>query len=489
MALGSVTFGGLASGLPPDMVDQLMSAQQTRLNAMKRDQSYYEGQKGAFNELKSKLSTMENKASELKSASEFTPYTAASSDEDYITATASSSAVAGLHTVSITSLAQSQVNVSKDSGTPVTSLTAGLTAAETITISYNDPAGTDGTLTNEFSFAAGTTLSGIASTINDYTWDSTDSNVGVIASVINDGDSYRLVLSAKETGQYLHTDDNWYQRFTTTIDGSGDSVLSFDDGTTIEAMADPTADGEGIDAANASFSIDGVAVTSTSNTVDDIVTGVTLNLLNSDAGASTFTVTVAEDTTTLKETLNSFISAYNDVVDYIDSQKSGLFQTESLARSVKSMLRSVINTSTTQSDGTTMSPYNMLASLGIETNAKTGKLSLDSDVFSETIGQDYSAAANIFTTELDDDDNGSAGIAYRMVTMIDSLTDSSTGSLSSKIKGLDSRLDRVEDRIEREEVRLEKMRERLTKQYASLEQMMSTLNSQSASMMSTLGAL
>ena len=71
--------------------------------------------------------------------------------------------------------------------------------------------------------------------------------------------------------------------------------------------------------ANASITVDGVTITPSSNTVDDVIAGVTLNLKKA-APDTTVTLSVARDYEKVKETISGFVTAYNDVIDAINAQ-------------------------------------------------------------------------------------------------------------------------------------------------------------------------
>ncbi|MBF0188872.1 MAG: flagellar filament capping protein FliD [Magnetococcales bacterium] len=477
MALGSITFGGLASGLPPDIVDQLMSSQQNRLKAFQRDQSYYQNQQGAFSNLESLLTSLKSTAETLQSDASFTPHTATSSNEEQLTVSASSSASPGFHSVVASQLASYQTMIIGDGGTdgssPGTSIAADATvtsADSTMGFNYNGNAYTVAVTT-------GDTLASIAEKINAVDYGTDD---GITASTMYDGTGYRLVMTPKDSGAF-------------TVDASGDTTasridtislttdLTFSDGITISA-----ADFFNTDAGQGTkLTVDGLTnIFTSSNTVDDIIPGVTMELLTT----GTTSVSVSFDKDTLKTNINSFIDGYNAVVSYIDSEKEGLFATESLARSVKSQLRSMLNQVTTNADGTDLTPYNTASSLGIEHNS-SGLLTLDTTVLDSALSESTSAVGIVFTSNLDDSSNGTEGISYRFETLISNLTDSVSGALTGKQNGLDSRLELLEDRIDRENSRLEKVRERLTLQFANLEQMMNSMNGNGNAMLSALGAL
>jgi flagellar hook-associated protein 2 len=476
-SLGSIQFGGLASGLPSDIVDQMMKVEELRMTRLEQDQSYYTNQKSAFSELSTKLKSLSSLVEGYQDTSSFSPHTATSSDEDTIEVTASSSAIAGFHSVKVSQLATYSQVVFGDGGTdgssPGTGVASGatLTADSTMGFTYND---TDYSV----NVSSGDSLEDIASAINSVDYGDEE---GITASVLYDGSTYRLVMTANDSGAYSQTSG-------TTDANSGERVrsdnitlstdLTFDDGTTI-GTGDFFHTEVGSDAV---MTVDGLSnIYSSSNTVSDIIPGVTMTLKNTTSGSETVSMTIADDSTTLKETVNTFISSYNEVVSYVNSKKSGEFSAETSVRSIISMMRRELNTETNVTGS-----YASLAAIGVETDQYTGKLSLDEDVFNDAIAEDFDAVSEIFAT---DDSSSNTGLAYRLEDLMDEITASSGSILSGKTKSLDYRLDALDDRIEREEVRLEAVRVRLTMKFANMEQLISSMNAQGNALTSALSGL
>lgn len=484
MAIGSVQFGGLASGLPPDLVDQLMQGKQARLESYKRDQTWFSDQKKSYAELQTKLTSLSSKAVALQDVTAWAPHTTTSSDSDKITATASNSATASIHTLSVSQLATHDTHILGDdsmtAGSGVSSSTDTLvdsgTTASNITFTYNGTTYGTGAATTTAGFSAaelsGKSLSDIASAINGIDYGTEE---GVSASVLYDGSRYRLVLTANDSGQ-----------------NSGAARISVDNTTSLTFTTAGTLSSfkNTVAGHDASFNIDGVDATSTSNSVTEVLTGVTLQLKSvTTTGVS---ITVADDTDALKNTLNSFVESYNAVIDYIGSNKDGLLSGSSLARSVISQLRSVLNTRTSRSDGSGghLSPYSTLSELGLRTDAKSGKISFNGASLDAAISSDFNVITSMFTnTQADVGTGNNAGIAHRFETLIRSMTNSSSGALTNQSSGLQTRIDRLSKDIERENTRLEKVRQQLTLKFSNLEQMVSKLNSAGAAMNSALSRL
>nr|CRH07717.1 putative Flagellar hook-associated domain protein 2, fliD [Candidatus Magnetococcus massalia] len=478
MATGSITFGGLASGLPADIVDQMMQAEQIRLNSLNRTRSEAASTQSSFSTLESKMLSLKSKSEDLQDASYFRPHSASSSDEDKMTVSADSDALAAIHSITINSLATHDTYVSS---TGVTTDGATLDADTTISLDYN------GTTYN-INLTAGDNLATIADTITNETYDS-DDGTGISASVLNDGSNYRLVFTAKDSG---------LNSGSARLDLSGIGSLSFEGGTEVLSAGttganDGSAWYNSTAGQDASLTVDGIDVTTTSNSVSEVLDGVTMELKET----GTVNLTIANDTEGLQTNLQGFLDSFNDVVAYVTNNKEA-FGGESLARSVISQMRNEINTVTHDSDSpySELSPFSTLASIGVETDQYTGQLSIDTSVLEDAMETDYNAIANIFVSKPTTTDEsafetagGEEGLAYRLEDLIDNLTTGSDSAFGGKEESMQARLDSIDTTIEREQMRLEKVRDRLTRQFANLEQLMSQMQATQASLQSSLGGL
>ncbi|MBF0348010.1 MAG: flagellar filament capping protein FliD [Magnetococcales bacterium] len=594
MALGNITFGGLASGLPSDMVDQLLQVEQKRLTSLKADKADVTKKKTALSELGSKLSALASTASSLQTESSWSPHTAASSDTDKVAVTASYKAVAGTHTLEVSRLASSQTMMT---AAGVTDSEDTISAITDFSLSYNGVAYTNA----DFGIAVGDTMADVASKIS-----STDfgDDKGVSAGVLYDGSNYRLVLTAKDQGAQSRNSDGttattrltgltinmtWDTSGaawdTTAATGNtaavssstnamtdstatvtvGTAALSFDydDGTGVNtynngdeftiAAGDTLSDiadritnlnisglkasvvsdgyqnrlvidgssaisnltsnlefanggGTGVSSTissvawnafqtdiglDAKMKVDGLSnIYSSSNTVEDVLPGVTMTL--KETTASAITVTVTDDTAALKTTLTSFTTSFNDVIDYINQNKAGALSGATLTRSIISQLRNELNSSTDKDDvsGNILSPFSILAEMGLRTDQKTGKISFDSDELDSALSSNFTVLSDLFTnTQTEVGANNSAGLAHRIEDLLDNITNSTTGSLTGVKDSVNARISNLEKSIEREEARLEKVREMLTKKFSNLEQLVNSMNSQGTALTSALGKL
>ncbi|MBF0308513.1 MAG: flagellar filament capping protein FliD [Magnetococcales bacterium] len=460
--MGGISFGGLASGLPSNIVDQLMQVEEQRLTGLQKKRTGYSKQKSAYSDLKTKLLALNTKAQALQEAATFRPHTASSSDENKVTATASSDARAGFHTV-VTggTLAAYDTWVATSS---VTSSTDTLSGAENLTVNYNGVA-------HNIALSAGSTLSDIANTINTYTFDATDATKGVTASVLFDGTNYRLVLAAKESGT-----NSGAQRITVPQAAAGG--WQFASGNAVNQNF-----ANSITGTDAALTVDGIAVTSSSNTVSSVIPGVTLNLKEAN---STVNITVSNDTDTLKETLNDFIDSYNTVIDFLNTEKNDRLSSDSAVRSIIGQLRGELNTQTHEVTGAygVLSTFASVASLGFRTDQKTGKLSISSDDLDKAISQNFDAIGDVFTKKVSAADKtafeaagGKEGLAYRLEDLLSQMTTITGGVVTSKTNSIDSRIRLLDQTIDQENARLDKVRARLNLKFSNLEKLMSSLQS------------
>jgi len=196
-----------------------------------------------------------------------------------------------------------------DSGATETYMgSVSLSSSSAITVGGNDPtlAGlTAGTATNSPTFSPNSAISGGSVTIN-----SSDSslqgiasainsaNLGVTASIINDGSStpYRLVLTSTATGVASSM----------KISVSGDSTVSnllTNDPTGTQTLTQSVA------AQNTELTVNGISVTSANNTIAGAIQGVTLNV----AATGSTSVSVAQNTSTLQSAVSAFVTAYNSL--------------------------------------------------------------------------------------------------------------------------------------------------------------------------------
>jgi flagellar hook-associated protein 2 len=434
--MATFSVGGLMSGINyNEMIDQIMKLEREPITRMQAQQTGYNKRISVYGDLSAKLAVLKTAAEGLKTASSFYAKKASSSDATVFDATAASSAAAGNYSITVTALAQAH----RIASSPV--------SAETSTVS---------TASGDFSFTVGsgaattvavtttTTLANLRDAINAEDGDAE-------ASIINDGTGYRLVLTSKTSG-------------------SANAVVVTANVTSLGLPSGPVSGGTTLQAAqDAAFDIDTFSMTRSSNTVANAISGVTITLKKGGTG----TLSVTNDSDAIRKKIEGFVSAYNDVVSLVstnavydtNTNKGGPLTGESTARDIVGKLQGIVGT---RVSGLSES-MRVLAQVGIKTGTD-GKLSIDSAVLSDKIATNLAGINDLF--------NATGGLAIRIWDYADEVTDSITGSIAYRRKGLGTTVSKITDDISKIEARLDKEEDDLRSRFAKLEALLGTLNSQ-----------
>ncbi|HHQ41265.1 MAG TPA: hypothetical protein ENK20_03115, partial [Chromatiales bacterium] len=290
---------------------------------------------------------------------------------------------------------------------------------------------------------------------------------------------YRLMLTAKQTGSagriavLVDEDgDGTYEESPAETDTSGLSRLAFNptyatDGSVASGVANLTQSQAAVDA---SLVVNGLTVTRSSNTIDDVITGVTITLADDSAGATEL-LTVSLDEETIVGRINGFVSAYNDAIGLVRSLtavkegESSLLSANGTARSIVDTLRATITR--------TFGSYTP-ARLGLS-HSKEGVLSLDSDVLKGYLESDLEGVLDTFdrmAEALEDD------LDHLITTAIPARTD-----------GLESSIERIDDDMAELERRIRLKEVSLVKQFTLLEQTVGQLQQSGDLLMQQLDSL
>jgi flagellar hook-associated protein 2 len=226
-----------------------------------------------------------------------------------------------------------------------------------------------------------------------------------------------------------------------------------------------------------SITINGTTVARSSNTVTDLVPGLTINLVT--AGNST--ITVAQDSSALSSKISAFVSAFNtldkslkDISSYDATAKKGAaLYGDSTINSLRREIRSII-TSTLGVEATTS--YNRLSQVGVSFKSD-GTLSLDSTTLNTAISANFNKVAKLFSgTGVSTDSSGLHGFAYQLNTVLTTAT-GIDGSITNRKSSLQSDVRRLQAKAEQEQLRLADLQQMYQKQYTALDKTVSSLNS------------
>jgi flagellar hook-associated protein 2 len=435
------------------LVTQLMTVESQPLVALQGKESKLQSKISAYGQVQGAMSTLESALGKLRSANTFSAVSPTVSGTSVTALASSGSGTAGSYTVAVTELARAQSSASVAMAANTTLAAGSLTLTRggtTVTIN------TGGT-------GQPTTLTELRNAIN------ADTTLKVRASLVADGGQMRLVLNSESGAANAFT-----------VDATG-GLAGF-------AFTTPQT------ALDASYSVNGLPLTSTSNTVTDVVGGVTMTL----ATTGTSTVSVASDTKGIGDAVKAFVDAYNGLNSKIKSltaydatTKTGaVLNGESALRRAQSQLRSIMGSSMTTS---TSGDYKQLSSIGVQFQ-RDGTLSLNSTTFEAALKADPDKVARLFTTgsttvsSSEYEDDAGYGFAVRLKGVLSSMLDSE-GLLGARKDGLNSQLDRMKDQESRMQSQLALKQARLVQQYSALNAQLQTMGQASSALSGALASL
>lgn len=439
------TVDGIVSGLDTtSLINAVLAASQVSIQTLQQRQLDYESQKEAVAGVKNRLVTLSDAVKAMDTPEEFAAYTATTTS-DLFTVTADTSAVAGSHSVRVDQLAVSEIQVSDG----FDDRSAGVLSSGSFDVTVG---GVTTTLTLGPPNAS---LDDLVDTLNTVD--------GLSAYVLDTGAAtgrYKLVVQGDDTGAA--------------------NAISFDfsglSGGITPTMTQTRA------ATDAIVQIDGVQVQSASNSIDGAIAGVTLDLLKT--GATAGDVTVSRDTEAMRQKLQDVVDAYNAVIDYYGQQTvfnseqglKGPLVGESTTRRALADLSELVTTRGTVS-GTTLSS---LSELGVLTQ-QDGHLEFDTTAFDDAFAADPESVTTFLT--------GSTGPLVSLAARIDDVyVDEDTGSLASRIDGLQDTITDVEEQVTKAQERMTNQANLLRAKFDAMEIALARIQSSQGYITALLGS-
>ena len=396
--MATITASGMGSGMDINgLVTQLMAAErQPATQRLDRKEAALQTKISAIGNFKSALSTFRSALSGLKNADTFQAAAKATVANDKLfTASASTGAPAGSYSVKVDQLAQAQ-RLATSADQRFKSLTDEV-GTGTLTFQFGSYGGTEASPTFTANpeqpvktidiTAANNTLSGLAKAIND-------AKIGVQASIVNDGGGYRLVLGSTNTGAANSLKITATDGDGNNADLAGLSLLAYDP---TQAAGSGKNMVQTLAGQDARAVIDGLAVTSASNTLKEAIPGVTVDLKSTDSAATT--LAVSQDNGAISGGVQSFVKAFNELANTVKSltgynaetKQAGALQGDFSVRSIFGQLRGelgkMVSGASPQLDS--------LADLGITTE-RDGTLKLDNGKLQKAVAADPQGVAGLF---------------------------------------------------------------------------------------------
>ncbi|KWT84074.1 flagellar filament capping protein FliD [Candidatus Magnetominusculus xianensis] len=433
---------GPYSGLNTDtIINAIMMIDQLPYNNLVKKAASYSNEISAFGQISSSLAALKTAVAGLTSTN-ISTLTATSSNQNVMTATASTKASPGSYEIKVNQLAQEEkvISYAYATDTGVTFKTGTLTV------------GNAGHTTDIAIDRTNNTLTGIRDAINKSATD-------VSASIINDGTGYRLIISTKNGGAI-----------------NGLQVTGSSDGPVGEELSDLSYAGSNTSTmtllqtgSDASFTVDGLTITSHSNTVANVLKGVTLNL-QSATSPTRVMLNIGQNSPSSSTGMTAFVKAYNDVLTQLDkvSAKGEPLNTNSTV----TMIRNALRTMTTKYFNNATS---MLAQYGVN-HLKDGTLQIDTAAMDKALSYNrtgFNKLLDAFSYQFN------SASAYGMLgSLISNTIANVTGNLKTNI----SRIQVQEADMQRQ---LDQKKAAYQKKFARLEATIAQLQTQGSSIRST----
>jgi len=424
------------------IVTSLMQQASVPLTALQNQQAALKSRSTTIDKLGASLDALNAAADALSNSDSLNAFQATSSDTTAVSASIGSGAVAGHYEVVVSELARAQVTAS---GISPDATTTAVTTGGTLTIGGVD-----------VQVPGAATLQQLAAAIN-----ATD-GIGATASVVRSGaNAYRLVLTGHTSGA-----DGGF----TIVNGlSGGSGVTFTD-TDQNGVSGDSPEDNALSASDAQVLVNNVAVQSTSNTLTDVIPGVTLNLTKKDA---TVSIDVSADDSALGAQVTAFIQAYNSLVQFANSQSTAAANGDAssigrdpLLRGLRNRLRSAIGGA--YSGGV----FSRLSEVGVEFT-QTGTLQLNQTVFAAAVAGHPDDLKQLF---------GGAGGAFPALTgMLDEYSQSG-GFISTFKTQLTQQSSSLDRQIAAMQDRLAIQKAALQKEFSAAAELLSQLQSQASAL-------
>lgn len=461
----SISSLGVGSGLDAEsIVTQLVALQRQPIDALQTAKSDLDTQVSTFGQVQSYLSSLQGSANALSSLTTWRATTVSSGDTTAVSASVESGTPAGAYSITVSQLAKAQ-SVASSTYYAASSSTVG---QGTMTISLGQWSTDHSSFTQKSGStpltvtigAEDNTLQKIADKING-------AGAGVLASVVHDANGYRLSIRSKDSGL-----ENGFKITTTNEqDGGGVDIgdlgaLSYDPSA---GTSDMTLMQEG---QNAKAKINNLDVESASNTMTNVVDGLSLTL--SKTFSTAVDVTVSTDNATIKKAITDFATNYNNLVGYLrkqtaynaDTKKAAALQGDRTAINLMYQLRML-----TAGNGGSSSVFTRLTDIGLEPQ-KDGTLKVDGTKLDDAVGN----LPELKNMLYNDASGGSTdGIARKFKSYLDGML-GDDGPMETKTEGLNARIKDNQDQQARLEDRVSAYEKRIRAQYEALDTQMAQLS-------------
>lgn len=458
--MGPISSPGIGSGLDvQSIVSQLVSIERAPIRQLQTQANTLQTRLSLYGTIKSQIAALGDAASRLSSSASWGQVTANSSSPA-VNVTAGANAIAGNYTLEVQQLARAQSTVSQavpqgaGIGSGTLTIELGSWSGSTFT-------GSGATAIDVDILPGEDTLAEVAARINA-------ADAGVSASVLRDASGERLMIQSRETGEtsgfrISANDDDGNDG-----DAAGLSRLAYDG---VSAGGSTLAQS----ALNAQLTINGVALSTASNRLQDTLPGLTMQLTQTTS--QPVLVSVTTDSESIRNDIQAFVDAYNTVNTTLSNalkydeatRQGGPLQGDSTATGLQNALRGMMRSITDSA------PFTRLVDVGIELQSG-GALAIDASKLDAAMA-DLGGLQDLFSANTGNPLTQGFGLKLR--DFADGVNNIG-GSLSNRSEALQSALERNSRDQERLEERVGRSERRLLAQYTALDTKLAGLNGLSA---------
>ncbi len=438
-----ISFGGIASGLPPNMVEQIMASERIPIQTLEGKKEGINAKMSLVGDLETRLRSVGDTLGNIVGAGGFKDYSLELSQEGIVAGTVDvDNAQTGSWSIEVLKLPVSAGTVTN--GFP----DRDRTQVGVGYLKFETPEGTKEVYLND----TNNTLSGVARAINE-------AGVGVKASIVADADDsdypHKLILSSDKYG------NNNDIKFPTVYLLDGDHDFFFENQRQAE---------------NGKIKMNGFEIEVDAKKLESLVPGVNLRLLSAEPGKEV-TVAVSENYEAIKGKMSEFVDSMNSVLGFIQQQNAMDENTDttktlggdSMLRSVELRLKNML-----QSGSYSSKPgVHRLSDLGVEFN-RSGTLDFKQEKFDQVLQSNPSGVVKF----LRGDGSRGSGFITKVRDMIKNNVNTQYGVIANRKSGLENNLRRIDQSIENKERLLAQKEDGLRRKFARLEETMGKLKAQ-----------
>lgn len=454
--MAGVNFIGSYSGIDRSMIDKLMEAEKLPLVQLSNKKSTLTQKQNAWRDINTRLNSLFEKIKALQNQDTFMSKTAKSTNDQIVTISPSKNAIEGAYKINVkqlatyTSFISGKVSAAYDKdGNLDINQSLGLEDGFNFTITNSDG------IKAEIEVDSNDSLKSIVNKVNEKSKDvtidgKTTKGTGISATII-DG---KIVLSDAKTGSR-----------NIILEGSGNGTL-----TKLGLNATSRHETKGQDA---EFTVNGVKITRSSNSISDAIEGVRINLHKEHKDGEYDNVTVSLDTEKATKAIQDFVDQYNSTMKFIEEKlaagdpevpgSAGTLSGDGTLMRLHSSLRNMV----TSSLGNKNTNIKDISQLGVTTIDKFGQLKFDSSKLKEALSDDIQNVINFFYSKNEKEED--IGFVSRINTYIDSFISKSEGIIKTKTEGYDKTLKDINKQIETFNARMERKEKYYIKMFTALD--------------------